>query len=746
MPVEQAELQPLLKDSQTVIRIENDDGSAEGSNTHSTQVTEDVHQAAAVGNAILLEKLLRTKKEETKKQDRYGCTPLHLAAKGVHLRCCEILLKTSTKEINITDKLGNTPLMLALTTGSTSLEITKLLLSHKAKVDISNHAKLTPLHIASEKGNLEICKLLVEKNPKNIDAVSIEKQTPLYFAAKNGHARVCSFLAEKGASIETRDVQEYTALHIAAKMGFTECCSQLLRSGSSVNSTDKNGNTPLHLLLSSGKKKENCIEVLCKYGAKVSAQNNKGETPLHIVQNAQNNMLEKLLSYEFDPLVRDEKGKTIFHWAAVRRKKENLETILKLKTQGLDSLLNTQDVDGHTALHIAIKHGNEEACKILLKSSADGNVICECHGTALHMAAENGLHDICDLLTKYVKVNSRNKRLQTPLHLAAKAGHEKCCQALISRKALFVAEDNDRNTPLHLAAKNGNAACCKVMMQSQPGLVNRKNAEEKTPLHYAVEKKSLECCKELVVPIADIWISSSSIPSAIKMAYDTRCQDIFIFLLLSKNVIGRYHLPVDIDIQEILLTHIELGNSDMVSTILESEFGEECLLPRYTSGDSFYSQNDSFRLLVQKMPLLAQKALDACQPDGDVDSWTVEKKTFIVHYLDEVYIKYDESSKVARGGPPCVTPIKDAYQKVLQDDGRLKPDVCLEGKVDSAWREDHVLSWMLRYGREDLVSHPVVTCWLNYKWDKYVRYGHYISVILALLLAILLTIFNSVSM
>lgn len=516
-----------------------------------------------MGNAILLERLLWTRKEEIKKQDRSGCTPLHLAAKGVHLRCCEILLQMSTKEVNIPDKVGNTPLMLALTTGSTSLEITKLLLSHKAKVDISNNASLTPLHIASEKGSLEICRILIEKDPKNIDAVNKEKQTPLYFAAKNGHARVCSFLADKGASIEARDVQEYTALHIAAKMGFTECCSQLLIFGSSVNSTDKNGNTPLHLLLSSGKKKENCIEVLCKNGAKVSAKNNKGETPLHIAQHAQNNMLVKLLSYEFDPLIRDQKGKTIFHWAAVRRKKENLETILKLetwKTQCLVLLINAQDVDGHTALHIAIKHGNEEACKILLKSGADGNVICECHGTALHMAAENGLHDICELLSKYVNVNSMNKYLQTPLHLAAKAGHEKCCQTLISRKASLVAEDKGRNTPLHLAAKNGNAACCQVMLQSQPGLVNRKNAEEKTPLHYAVEKKSLECCKKLVVPIANIWISSSSIASAVKMAYDTRCQDIFTFLLLSENVVGKYHLPVDIDIQEILLKQIQLGN------------------------------------------------------------------------------------------------------------------------------------------------------------------------------------------
>ncbi|ROT61944.1 putative transient receptor potential cation channel subfamily A member 1-like [Penaeus vannamei] len=659
MPVDQAELKPLLRDDQTVLQIEQDDGGSEGSGARSTRATDEVHQAAAVGNARALEQLLWAKKDEIKKQDRSGSTPLHLAAKGIHLRCCEMLLKMSTKEVNILDKLGNTPLMLALTTGNTSLEITKLLLSHKAKVDIANTAGQTPLHIAAEKGNVDICRILVEKDPTNINAVNKEKQTPLHFAAMNGNARVCSFLAEKGASVEARDVREYTPLHIAAKMGFTECCNQLIESGSSVDSTDKNGNTPLHLVLSARKNK---------------------------------------------------------------------------------------DVDRHTALHIAIKNGNEEACKILFRSGADGNVTCDCHGTALHIAAEYGLHDICDLLSKYVKVNSMNQHLETPLHLAAKEGHVKCCQTLISRKASLVAEVKDsKNIPLHLAAKNGKAACCRVMMQSQPGLVNRKNAEEKSPLHYAVERRSLECCKELVVPVTDIWNSSPNIPSAVKMAYDKRCLDIFAFLLLSENVVGKYPRQIDIDIQAILYEQIELENNYMVSTILESKFGEECLLPRHTPGDSHYSQNDNFRLLVQKMPLLAQKALDDWQQDCLDGSTTVEKKKFILHHLDEVYIQYDSSDESSKS-PKSLTPIKDAYQKVLRDDGRLKPDVYLEGKVDHAWQMDHVLSWMLRYGREDLVSHPVVTHWLNYKWNTYVRYGHYISIILALLLAVLLTVFNSVSM
>ncbi|XP_042856076.1 ankyrin-1-like isoform X2 [Penaeus japonicus] len=749
MADEQMELQlPLLGDGYTAIPMDDkEDEGCRYSNTQSTQVTEEkMHYAADVGNARALEQLVRTKKEEVRKTDEFGYTPLHLAAKGVHLQCCEILLKASPKGvINLPDKLGNTPLMLAITSGNTSLEITKLLLQNKAKVDISNKASLTPLHIASEKGNLEICRILVEKDAKNINAGNKEGQTPLHFAAKNGHSKVCRFLIEKGSSVEAKDVQGYTALHTAARMGFTECCNQLLLCNSSVHSTDKKGNTPLHVLLYTKKNKPNCLEVLCKNGAKMSVKNDKGEAPIHIAQHAPNEMLQKMLSFEYDPLIRDGNGKTILHWAASRQSIKNIETILALeiwKTRDVDTFINAQDADGHTALHIAIKHRHDEACKILLKRGADGNFTCGCHGTALHMAAENGLSDICDLLAKSVKVNSRNKDLMTPLHLAAKAGQEKCCEILLSRRASPAEEDSNQNTPLHLAAMNGKAACCQVIVKRQPSVVNKRNGEEKTPLHNAVEKKSLECCKVLMVSHTDIWISSRNIPSVVKMAYEKRYQDIFTFLLLSENVQGKYRHPtIDIDIQAILRDQIYVGNSQMVSTILDSRFGEECLLPQRNPGDSHYSQNNNFRLLVQHLPLLAQKVLDACSPVREHEA--EEESKLIVHLLDEVYIPFDDSSQDKE---PSLTPTETAYQKVISENGQLKPDVRLEEKVDHAWQRDHVLSWMVRYGREDLVNHPVVTCWLNYKWEKYVRYGHYLSVTFALLLAVLLSVFNSISL
>lgn len=80
----------------------------------------------------------------------------------------------------------------------------------------------------------------------------------------------------------------------------------------------------------------------------------------------------------------------------------------------------------------------------------------------------------------------------------------------------------------------------------------------------------------------------------------------------------------------------------MVSTILDSRFGEECLLPQRNPGDSHYSQNNNFRLLVQHLPLLAQKVLDACSPVREHEA--EEESKLIVHLLDEVYIPFGKTS------------------------------------------------------------------------------------------------------
>ena len=55
----------------------------------------------------------------------------------------------------------------------------------------------TPLHVAADRGQLEICKLVInnveDKNPPNLK----EGATPLHLAATQGHVEICKFILNK---------------------------------------------------------------------------------------------------------------------------------------------------------------------------------------------------------------------------------------------------------------------------------------------------------------------------------------------------------------------------------------------------------------------------------------------------------------------------------------------------------------------------------------------------------------------
>ena len=54
----------------------------------------------------------------------------------------------------------------------------------------------TPLHLAATVGDIEIAKLLLEKRAR-IDALDIDQETPLYKCAANNHPDFIDFLLDQ---------------------------------------------------------------------------------------------------------------------------------------------------------------------------------------------------------------------------------------------------------------------------------------------------------------------------------------------------------------------------------------------------------------------------------------------------------------------------------------------------------------------------------------------------------------------
>jgi hypothetical protein len=176
-----------------------------------------IHEAAQVGDAEHVKRLVRTWPELMEAQDDKGLTPLHVAAANGRAQVVEALLARRAN-VHATTRFGWVPLHFAATNGNPA--IIKLLLAHGAQVQARTRNNETALLLACRVGSLASAQLLLE-------------------AGSDPNA------AEKGGG--------HTPLHLAAMLGNEPLARLLLARGANVNSADKFGDTPLVLALETGR-------------------------------------------------------------------------------------------------------------------------------------------------------------------------------------------------------------------------------------------------------------------------------------------------------------------------------------------------------------------------------------------------------------------------------------------------------------------------------------------------------------
>jgi ankyrin repeat protein len=237
-------------------------------------------------------------------------------------------------------------------------------IARKADVNVAQVDGTTALHWAVERDDLEMADMLIRAGAR-VSARTREGVAPLQLAAVNGSAAMIDRLLKAGADPDASlSAANDTALMMTARTGKTDAIRVLVESGANVNAKETwGGTTALMWAVSEGH--GDAATALLAAGADVNARSNyvaaangrgfEGRTP---VANRTDPKTEEFASGWLTPLM-----------LAVREGDVDLARILV--KAGAD--VNAVAGDGKTALALAIFNGNYDAASFLVDSKADVN-------------------------------------------------------------------------------------------------------------------------------------------------------------------------------------------------------------------------------------------------------------------------------------------------------------------------------------------------------------------------------------
>ena len=426
--------------------------------------------------------------------DSFGSTLLHLACQHNVPQIVKRAMNSSN--VSIGNSAGDTPLHIACTYNR--FIIVEMLKTGGANLKATNHKGNIPLHVASQFSAYKCIKALniAEYDVKN----EYSGDTALHIACSN-ESYACATALSSG-SLCVQNYSGDTPLHIACQRGCFSIVYFLLKnfpdSYLALSTTNHQGELPLQLaLLSFGKQMHTRVRLHAFFDLiKLTPNLSEHHQLMHMACQCKFPLKYKI-AYSFKsrmvPInVPDAHGRLPIHYASSN-------TLDVLKVCSSQDIVNTQDEDGNTALHIACSKGRISICKYLVNVMKCDIFIPNNKGeVALHIAcnAPSVKVSVCVLLFRagsFVPDHSGNY----PIHNLCKNFTNKAFQPL-SKMMDILNEINLANTlasspndsgllPIHYLCKSKESRAVeavKIVIKNTDDL-NAKTFSHDTPLHLA---------------------------------------------------------------------------------------------------------------------------------------------------------------------------------------------------------------------------------------------------------------------
>ncbi|MGH9592926.1 MAG: ankyrin repeat domain-containing protein, partial [Bryobacteraceae bacterium] len=377
------------------------------------------------------------------------------------------------------NRYGITPLSLAATNANAAM--VEVLLKAGADPKAALPGGQTILMTASRTGNPEVVRALLARGADPNAKETTYGETALIWAASENHGSAVNLLIEHGADVNARSNPlafpkdrfglegvntilphgNWTALMYAAQEGSLDATRTLIAAGASLNLTDPDGTTALVLAIINGH--YDTAALLAEKGADPNIADTAGMGALYatVDMNTLGEVYGRPARQSTSKLTALELMTVLLAHGANPNTQLKSAALPRAHTPGEATL-----AAGTTPLMRAAKNGDAPAMRLLLDHGADPAMVQKNHTTALMLAAGLGrglgvfakdyateaemVDAVKVLLDRRVDVNAVNDSGQTALHFAAQASDD-IVRLLVANGANPNAKDKQGRTPLDAA-------------------------------------------------------------------------------------------------------------------------------------------------------------------------------------------------------------------------------------------------------------------------------------------------------